>query len=160
MKTYLGKINQILEETRGDELEYAVGNSRSYADVTIWYLLCKWLPADVNDTTKASDKCETLNAIKDAVSTDPRVIKRLAERPVTVFWWFRTHCSCISLMNYFCCNFEVAKIQPFVNFGRFYFFVCEGWFYIYVTICSFRARCWFQSHYVYERSPPKYRGSK
>mmetsp|Transcript_35504 Transcript_35504/g.42804 ORF Transcript_35504/g.42804 Transcript_35504/m.42804 type:complete len:261 (-) Transcript_35504:73-855(-) len=85
MPTFLGKIDQMVEETSGVEKGYAVGNSRSYADVSIWYLLRECSPADLDDTTKASEKCETLNAIADAVSTDPRVIKWLTERPATAF---------------------------------------------------------------------------
>ena len=60
---------------------YAFGTSTTYADVVIWALLRDCFAADREDTTRAAESCEELNAIADQVASNPGVAKWLSERP-------------------------------------------------------------------------------
>jgi len=84
MPTMLMKIEEAVKETSEAE-GYSFGATTTYADVAIWALLRDCFPADLEDTTKASEKCVVLNAIADQIQSHPGVAKWLAERPDSSF---------------------------------------------------------------------------
>jgi len=84
MPEMLGKIEDAVKET-SVKPSYAFGTSPSYADVAIWALLRDCMATDLEDTTKAAEKCETLNAIADQIASNPGVSKWLSERPESMF---------------------------------------------------------------------------
>ena len=80
MPEMLGKIEAAVKLTSASS-GYAFGTSTTYADVVIWALLRDGFSADLEDTTNAAEKCESLNAICDQVAFNPGVAKWLSERP-------------------------------------------------------------------------------
>ena len=84
MPTMLMKIEDALKETSEEE-GYSFGSTTTYGDVAIWSLLRECLPADLEDTTKAAEKCVMLNAIADQIESNPAVSKWLKERPQSPF---------------------------------------------------------------------------
>jgi len=83
LPSMLGKIDEAvqLSGTHG----FAVGSSLSLADVSIWSFLRDCPASDAEDVSKAAENCHALNAIAFTVASDPKVIKWLNERPVTMF---------------------------------------------------------------------------
>lgn len=84
MPEMLGKIEEALKETSVNP-SYAFGTSATYADVAIWALLRDCTADDIDDTTKAAEKCHMLNAIADQIASNPGVSKWLSERPESMF---------------------------------------------------------------------------
>lgn len=84
MPEMLGKMEEAVKETSAGP-GYAFGTSTTYADVVIWALLRDCSAADLDDTTKASEKCNALNAIADQVASTAGISKWLKERPDTMF---------------------------------------------------------------------------
>mmetsp|Transcript_10461 Transcript_10461/g.14780 ORF Transcript_10461/g.14780 Transcript_10461/m.14780 type:complete len:254 (-) Transcript_10461:48-809(-) len=84
LPAFLEKIEGVLEIT-STEKGYSVGSKTSYADVVIFAMLRDCSPADLESTTKASEKCLLLNAIASRVESDDKVSKWLKNRPVTMF---------------------------------------------------------------------------
>lgn len=82
MPTILGKIENSIVLT-SEEIGYAVGNSNSYADVTIFSLLKDC--SDSEDAMKAAEKCDNLLAIANRIASDEKVIKWIENRPKTNF---------------------------------------------------------------------------
>jgi len=80
--TYLEKLESMIAGDTNNG--FAVGKALTYADVVIWTLIRDCSPSDQEDTNKAAEKCEVLNAIANTVASDPRVAKWLEERPVTM----------------------------------------------------------------------------
>mmetsp|Transcript_39724 Transcript_39724/g.69840 ORF Transcript_39724/g.69840 Transcript_39724/m.69840 type:complete len:171 (-) Transcript_39724:117-629(-) len=80
----LGKIEEAMKET-SVKPTYAFGTSATYADVAIWALLRDCFAADLEDTIKAAEKCDALNAIADQIASNPGVSKWLSERPESMF---------------------------------------------------------------------------
>ncbi|KAL3823317.1 hypothetical protein ACHAXA_010452 [Cyclostephanos tholiformis] len=84
MPSMLDKIEASLPETSRSP-GFSFGDAPTYGDVAIWALLRDCAPADLDDTTKASEKCIALNAIADQIASNPGVSKWLKERPETMF---------------------------------------------------------------------------
>mmetsp|Transcript_54017 Transcript_54017/g.114731 ORF Transcript_54017/g.114731 Transcript_54017/m.114731 type:complete len:250 (-) Transcript_54017:214-963(-) len=84
MPEMLDKIEEAVKETSVNP-NYAFGTSATYADVAIWALLRDCFEADLEDTTKAAEKCQTLNAIADHIASNDGVSKWLSERPESMF---------------------------------------------------------------------------
>ena len=84
MPDMLGKIEESLSETSRSP-GYSFGDAPTYGDVAIWALLRDCAAADLDDTTKASEKCIALNAIADQISSNPGVSRWLSERPESIF---------------------------------------------------------------------------
>jgi len=76
----LRKIDEAIQETSAST-GYSFGNTPTYADVVIWALLRDCFAADLEDTTKAAEKCSSLNAVADQIASNPGVSKWLKERP-------------------------------------------------------------------------------
>ena len=83
MPTMLGKIEDVVTETGSQG--YAYGKSTSYADAVIWALLRDCMAADLEDTTKAAEKCTALNAIAEQLAANDGVAKYLKERPESMW---------------------------------------------------------------------------
>lgn len=66
-----------------DDLNFAVGNKLSYADVQIWYLMSEVFEKD--EVKKSSEKCFRLKAIANNVSKNQNLQKWLEIRPQTMF---------------------------------------------------------------------------
>lgn len=84
MPAMLMKIEEAVKETSEAD-GYSYGASTTYGDVAIWALLRDCFPADLEDTTKAAEKCVMLNAIADQIQSNAGVSKYLAERPASMF---------------------------------------------------------------------------
>ena len=84
MPDMLGKIEESLGGTSGAP-GYLFGDAPTYADVTIWALLRDCADADLDDTTRAAEKCIALNAIADQIASNPGVSRWLSERPESMF---------------------------------------------------------------------------
>ena len=84
MPDMLGKIEESLKGTSGAP-GYSFGDAPTYADVTIWALLRDCAAADLDDTTRAAEKCIALNAIADQIASNPGVSRWLSERPESMF---------------------------------------------------------------------------
>lgn len=84
MPAMLMKIEEAVKETSEAD-GYSFGASTTYGDVAIWALLRDCFPADLEDTTKAAEKCVMLNAIADQIQSNAAVSKYLAERPASMF---------------------------------------------------------------------------
>ena len=84
MPAMLMKIEEAVKETSEAD-GYSFGASTTYGDVAIWALLRDCFPADLEDTTKAAEKCVMLNAIADQIQSNAGVSKYLAERPASMF---------------------------------------------------------------------------
>lgn len=80
MPEMLRKIDEAVQETSAST-GYSFGNTPTYADVVIWALLRDCFADDLEDTTKAAEKCSSLNAIADQIASNPGVSKWLKERP-------------------------------------------------------------------------------
>jgi glutathione S-transferase len=80
----LGKFEESLSETSKSP-GYSFGDAPTYGDVAIWALLRDCAAADLDDTTKAAEKCNALNAIADQIASNPRVSRWLSERPESMF---------------------------------------------------------------------------
>eukprot|EP00986_Skeletonema_menzelii_P004728 scaffold1647_cov148-Skeletonema_menzelii.AAC.13 len=80
MPTMLMKIEEAVKETSEAD-GYSFGATTTYGDVAIWALLRDCFPADLDDTTKAAEKCVVLNAIADQIQSNAGVAKYLSERP-------------------------------------------------------------------------------
>lgn len=78
----LMKIESAVLETSASS-GYSFGNSPTYGDVAIWALLRDCMAADLEDTTKAAEKCTALNAIAEQIASNPHVAKWLSERPAS-----------------------------------------------------------------------------
>lgn len=83
MPPMLEKMEEAVKES--GKGSFAVGEKLSYADVAIFVLLKECSESDVEDTAKAAEKCAMLNAIADAVGTNPQVAKWIQDRPETMF---------------------------------------------------------------------------
>lgn len=83
MPTLLGKIDDAVKESGSSG--FSVGSSTSLSDVAIWSMLRDCFGPYVEETAKATEKCEALNAIADMIGSDPKVEKWLKERPETAF---------------------------------------------------------------------------
>lgn len=80
MPTMLMKIEEAVKQTsEADGCSF--GATTTYADVAIWALIRDCFPADLEDTTKAAEKCVVLNAIADQIQSHPGVAKYLSSRP-------------------------------------------------------------------------------
>lgn len=84
MPVMLGNLEESVASTSENE-GFAVGSKLTYADVVIFRLLKDGMESDKEDTTKAAEKCPTLNAIADNVAANPKVAKWIKERPETMF---------------------------------------------------------------------------
>ncbi len=84
MPAMLMKIEEAVKETSKAD-GYSFGETTTYGDVAIWALLRDCFPADLEDTTKAAEKCVMLNAIADQIQSNAAVAKYLAERPASMF---------------------------------------------------------------------------
>lgn len=89
MPAMLRKINDVVQETGSVDAKnsegYAFGSSVTFADVAIWALLRDCGSGDAEDTKKAAEGCEALNAIVEMVAKNPGVARYLEERPDSVF---------------------------------------------------------------------------
>jgi len=82
LPSFLERIETVVAETGSPG--FAVGSSRSLADVCIFSLLKDCSPADTEDVAKAAEKCSALMAIADGVYSQEPVAKWLEERPKTM----------------------------------------------------------------------------
>lgn len=83
LKELLEKLDKSLTVSNNSEV-YAVGNTLSYADVSIWFLLHEVF--DNKEAVRAvSENCPTLNKISNNVANNANLQAWLAERPQTMF---------------------------------------------------------------------------
>lgn len=84
MPDMLMKIEEAVKETSAGS-GYAFGKETTYADIAIWNLLRDCPASDLDDTKKASEKCQLLNSIADQIASNEGVAKWLKERPESMF---------------------------------------------------------------------------
>lgn len=84
MPEMLRKIEDAVSESSASP-GFAYGNKPSYADVAIFALLRDCFAADLEETTKAAEKCTLLNSIADQIASNPGVATYLKERPESMF---------------------------------------------------------------------------
>ena len=81
---WLAKLEASLPHHPHHTKDYAVGNRLTYADISIWHLVCEFYE-DKEASKAAARQFKRVDKIAQLVSDNPDVKKWLAERPQTKF---------------------------------------------------------------------------